>query len=123
MDLALHFLHIYHLDFYLKNKSFLQNLRTFYGVTSFLPILILWHIVGLPTQFLLNFKTLTTIRDPHQKDFFFPFNCYNLAIRAATLTEIFSKNYWDNKVQDLMVESRKESFHFDIYPTYNEVHI
>jgi hypothetical protein len=36
MNLALHFLHIYHLDFYLKKKkSCLQTLRRFYGITSF----------------------------------------------------------------------------------------
>jgi hypothetical protein len=54
---------------------------------------------------------------PPPKNFFFPFNCYNLAIRAVTLIEIFSTNYWDSKVQDLMVESRKRSFYFDIYPS------
>jgi hypothetical protein len=35
MNSSLHFLHIYHLDFYLKKTSCLQSLRKFYGVTSF----------------------------------------------------------------------------------------
>jgi hypothetical protein len=30
---------------------------------------------------------------PHQKNFFFPFNCYNLAIREVTLSEVFLTNY------------------------------
>jgi hypothetical protein len=34
MNSALHILHIYHLDFHLKKKSCLQNLRRFYGITS-----------------------------------------------------------------------------------------
>jgi hypothetical protein len=33
------------------------------------------------------------------------------------LSEIFFINYWDNKVQDSMVESKKRSFHFDLYHT------
>jgi hypothetical protein len=36
---------------------------------------------------------LTTIRALHEINFFFPFNCYNLAIHEVTLTEIFSTNY------------------------------
>jgi hypothetical protein len=35
MNSALHFLHIYCLDFHLKKKSYLQTLRRFYGGTSF----------------------------------------------------------------------------------------
>jgi hypothetical protein len=35
MNSALHFLHIYHLNFHLKKESCLQTLRRFYGVTSF----------------------------------------------------------------------------------------
>jgi hypothetical protein len=35
MNSALHFLHIYSLDFHLKKKTCLQTLRRFYGVTSF----------------------------------------------------------------------------------------
>jgi hypothetical protein len=31
------------------------------------------------------------MRGPHQKNFFFLFNCYNLVIREVTLGEIFSK--------------------------------
>jgi hypothetical protein len=62
----------------------------------------------------MNFKTLTTIQAPHQKYFFFSFNNYNLAIHVVTL---------DSKVQDLTIESRQKSFHVDIYPTCNEVHI
>jgi hypothetical protein len=41
----------------------------------------------------LNFKTLTTIKAPHQENFFFPYNCNNLTIREVTLTKIFSTNY------------------------------
>jgi hypothetical protein len=41
----------------------------------------------------LNFKTLTMIKAPHQKNFFFPFNCYDLAIREVALAEIFSTIY------------------------------
>jgi hypothetical protein len=98
MNSALHFLHIYHLGFYLKKKPCLQTLRRFFGVTSLsrylfveivlyqnqdgicflwdlgfeswlysLPILTLWHIVGLSTQFLL-----TSIWAPHQKLFSSP---------------------------------------------------
>jgi hypothetical protein len=33
-NLALHFLHIYRVDFHLKKKKILQTLRRFYGVTS-----------------------------------------------------------------------------------------
>jgi hypothetical protein len=65
----------------------------------------------------IEFQKLKTTRAPYQKNFFFPFNCYNLAIREVTLTEIFSTNYWHIKVQDLMVGSRETSFHFDHWPT------
>jgi hypothetical protein len=47
-----------------------------------------------------------------QKNFFSPVNCYYPAIREVTLTEVFSKNYWDIKIQDLIVDSRKKLFHF-----------
>jgi hypothetical protein len=50
---------------------------------------------------------LKTTMAPYQKNFFFPFNCYNLSIHVVTLIEIFSPNYWHSKVQDLMVGSRK----------------
>jgi hypothetical protein len=36
---------------------------------------------------------------------------------VVTLTKIFSTKYWNSKVQDLTVESRKKSFHFGLYPT------
>jgi hypothetical protein len=36
---------------------------------------------------------LTTVGTPHQNNFFFPFNCFNLAIREVTLIEIFSTKY------------------------------
>jgi hypothetical protein len=35
INLALHFLHIYHLDFHLKKKPCLQTLRRYYGIISF----------------------------------------------------------------------------------------
>jgi hypothetical protein len=34
-----------------------------------------------------------TTMAPFQKNFFFPFNCYNLAIHVVTLIDIFSTNY------------------------------
>jgi hypothetical protein len=60
----------------------------------------------------LNFKTLKTIKAPHQKNFFFPFNCYDLAIREVTLTKVFSTHYWHSKVQGLTVGSRKNIISF-----------
>jgi hypothetical protein len=36
---------------------------------------------------------LKTTMAPYQKNIFFLFNCYNLAIHVVTLTEIFSTNY------------------------------
>jgi hypothetical protein len=32
--------------------------------------------------------------------------------------EIFSTSNWDSKVQNVMVGSRKGSYHFDLYPTW-----
>jgi hypothetical protein len=123
MDSTLYFLHIYRLDSQLKKNILPSNFEKILWSSKFLkvlpcrnnsiwksrwhfhimrpwalnldnlPILSLWHIVGLSTKFLLNFKTLTTIWALHQKNFFFPFNCYNLAIRAVTLNEIFFTNY------------------------------
>jgi hypothetical protein len=62
----------------------------------------------------LYFKALTIIQVLQPIFFFFPFNFYYIAICTVTLTKIFSKNYWDSKVQDLPIESRKKSFHFDL---------
>jgi hypothetical protein len=56
------------------------------------------------------------------KNFFYPFNCYNFAIRPCTLSKIFSTNYWDSMLEDLTVESRQRLFHFNHYPTYQYVH-
>jgi hypothetical protein len=53
----------------------------------------------------MNFKALTIIQAPHQKNFFIPINCYTLAIYIVTMTKIFSTNYWNSKVQDLPVEN------------------
>jgi hypothetical protein len=67
--------------------------------------------------FQLNFTTSTMIMAFHKKNFFFPFNCYNLAICEVTLSEIFPTNYYHSKVQDLTVGSIKTSFHFNHRPT------
>jgi hypothetical protein len=64
--------------------------------------------VGLFIKFLLNFKALTIIQAPHQKNFFFRSNYYNLAIHVVTLTKIFLMIYWDSKVQGRTIESRKK---------------
>jgi hypothetical protein len=58
-----------------------------------------------------------------EKNFLFPFDCYNRLIHTITLTKNFSMNYWNSEVQDLMIESRKESFHFGLSPTIQQVHI
>jgi hypothetical protein len=75
-----------------------------------LPILIPWHISGLSTQFLLNFKTLTTIRALHPKNFFFLFNCYNLAICIVTLTEIFLQTIRIVRFKILWLKVEKNHF-------------
>jgi hypothetical protein len=59
----------------------------------------------------------------HQKNFFTRFNYYNLTIREVTLTEIFSTKYQHIEVENFTVGSRKTSFHFDHWPTCQEVHI
>jgi hypothetical protein len=59
---------------------------------------------------------------PPNKLFFF-FNHYNLAIHAITLSEICFANYWDSKIQNLMVESRKRSFHYYLHLTCPWLHI
>jgi hypothetical protein len=58
-----------------------------------LSILILWHIVGLSHLISIEFQSINTNLGILPKDFFFFFNCYNIAIREATLTEIFSTKY------------------------------
>jgi hypothetical protein len=63
-----------------------------------LPNLTIWHIAGHSTYFLLYFNTLTTIREIHQKNLFFPLNCYSLAICEVTSIEIFSTIYLHCKV-------------------------
>jgi hypothetical protein len=65
----------------------------------------------------IEFQNIDNNQSSPPKKLFLPFNCYDLAIRKVTLTEVFSTTYWHSKVQDLMVGSRKISFHFDHWPT------
>jgi hypothetical protein len=44
------------------------------------------------------------IKAPHQKNFFFPFNCYDLAICEVALAEIFSISTVRYKILRLEVE-------------------
>jgi hypothetical protein len=62
----------------------------------------------------LEFQNIDNNLGSPPKNFFSPFNCYNLAIHVVTLSEIFPTNYW---VQNLTVGSRKTSFHIDHCPT------
>jgi hypothetical protein len=41
----------------------------------------------------IEFQNIDNYPGSPQKNFFFSFNCYNLAIHAITLIEIFSTNY------------------------------
>jgi hypothetical protein len=126
---ALHFLHIHHLDFYLKKKILPSNFEKIIWNNKFLKVppcrnYFLWKsrwylLLMRPWTLNLDYKTfpflyfgillayppnfywiskLTTIRAPHQKNFFFSFNCYNLAIRVVTWTEIFSTNIYCSQV-------------------------
>jgi hypothetical protein len=60
----------------------------------------------------IEFQSIDSNLGNPPKNFFFPFNYYNLAIHAITMIETFSTQYWDSKVQDHIVKSRKKSFHF-----------
>jgi hypothetical protein len=60
------------------------------------------------------------IKAPHQKNLSFPFNYYDLAIREATLTEIFSTYYWHSKVKILRLEVEKHHFILIIGPHINK---
>jgi hypothetical protein len=124
MNLALHSLYIYHLDFHLKERSFPQTLKRFYGVTSFsryflIEIILyknqdgicflwgleLWILIIQPSHpytlaycrpILLISIEFQNIDNDHGSphNFFFPFYYYYLAIREVTLTKIFSTNYY-----------------------------
>jgi hypothetical protein len=123
MHLALHFLHIYYLDFHLKKKMLPSNFEKILWSHKFLkyPLveiifyknqdgicflidLGLWILTLQPFHsytlaycrpihlISIEFQTLTTIQALYQENFFFPFNCYNLAILEVTLTKMFSIN-------------------------------
>jgi hypothetical protein len=57
---------------------------------------------------------------PHQKNFFFPFNCYNLAIHVVTLTEIILQTISIVRYKILRLEVEKHYFIFIIGPHVNK---
>ena len=73
-------------------------------------------------QISIEFQNIDNNQGFPTKNNFFPFKCHNLAIHEVTSIEIFSKHYWQSKVQDLMIGSRKISFHFEHWPTCQYVH-
>jgi hypothetical protein len=69
-------------------ESWLYNLPILIFFSYFRPI----HLISIELQNIDNNSAL------HQIFISFHFNCYNIAIRAITLTKIFSANYQNSKV-------------------------
>ena len=124
MNSMQHFLHIHQLDFHLENiflpsnsekilwnNKFLQG-KIFFLENSRWPLLLIkpWTLnfdyknfsslyFGILQAYPPNFYWILNHwqQSKHSTNFFFFFNCYNLEICVATLIEITSTNYRDNK--------------------------
>jgi hypothetical protein len=124
MNSALHFLHMYQLDFHLKKKILPSNFEKILWSNSFSrdPLveiifyknqdgicffrdLGLWILTIQPSHsytlancrpihlISIEFQNIENNHGSLPKNFFFPFNCYNLAIHVVILTEVFSTKY------------------------------
>jgi hypothetical protein len=57
---------------------------------------------------------------PYQKNFFFPFNCYNLAFYVVTLTKIFLQSISIVRYKILWLEVENHHFILIIGPHVNK---
>jgi hypothetical protein len=97
MNSTLHFLHIYHLDFHLKKKKLPSNVEKILWSNKFFKVDIIFYenqdgisytlAYFRPIHLIsIEFQNIDNDLGSPPKNFFLPFNCYNLAIREVALT-------------------------------------
>jgi hypothetical protein len=126
MNSVLHFLLIYHSGFYLDR--FYENQD---GI-CFLWDFGLWMLTIQPSHFYtlaycrpihlisIEFQNIDSNSGSPPKKYFFPFNCYNLAIREVTLTEIFLHTIGIVRYKILWLEVKNYHFILIIGPHVNK---